>query len=278
MTDYYTPSANPVAQSLGRSSTIRAEFELIDTAFETVNTEMTAKAPAASPTFTGTVVLPATTSIGNVSATELAYLDGVTSAIQTQLNALVAVDATKAPTAGPTLTGAVNMAGASSVTAPTVTAGDNTTKVATTAFVTTAALSSVVPVTAPDSGKYLTNNGTAASWGSLPAYALIASPTFTGVPAADTAAAGTNTTQLATTEFVTRAVGGYAADAVGTYVLAYDGGISVAFGSTIAGSSLLTAQITLAGGIGSGTALSGTWRRMGYGNGSQTTSLYVRIS
>ncbi len=44
-------------------------------------------APLASPTFTGTVVLPSTTSIGNVSNTEIEYLDGVTSAIQTQINA-----------------------------------------------------------------------------------------------------------------------------------------------------------------------------------------------
>jgi len=36
--------------------------------------------------------------------------------------------------------------------------------------------------------------------------AALASPTFTGVPAAPTAAAATNTTQLATTEFVTAAV------------------------------------------------------------------------
>ena len=40
----------------------------------------------ASPTFTGTVVLPSTTSIGTVSATEIGYVDGVTSAIQTQLD------------------------------------------------------------------------------------------------------------------------------------------------------------------------------------------------
>jgi len=43
----------------------------------------------ASPTFTGTVVLPSTTSVGNVSNTEISYLDGVTSAIQTQINAKV---------------------------------------------------------------------------------------------------------------------------------------------------------------------------------------------
>jgi hypothetical protein len=41
---------------------------------------------AGNKTFTGTIVLPATTSIGNVSDVELGYLDGVTSSIQTQLN------------------------------------------------------------------------------------------------------------------------------------------------------------------------------------------------
>ena len=54
----------------------------------------------ASPTFTGTVVLPATTSIGTITNTELSYVDGVTSAIQTQIDA-------KAPLASPTFTGTV---------------------------------------------------------------------------------------------------------------------------------------------------------------------------
>jgi hypothetical protein len=45
------------------------------------------KAPLSGPTFTGTVVLPSTTSVGNVSSTEIGYLDGVTSEIQTQLDA-----------------------------------------------------------------------------------------------------------------------------------------------------------------------------------------------
>lgn len=40
----------------------------------------------------------------------------------------------------------------------------------------------------------------------LAQYALVASPTFTGTPAAPTATAGTNTTQLATTAFVAAAV------------------------------------------------------------------------
>lgn len=55
-------------------------------------------APKASPTFTGTVTLPSTTSVGTVSSVEIGYLDGVTSAIQTQLNA-------KAPSASPSFTG-----------------------------------------------------------------------------------------------------------------------------------------------------------------------------
>ena len=39
-----------------------------------------------SPTFTGNVVLPNTTTIGDISSTELGYLNGVTSAIQTQVD------------------------------------------------------------------------------------------------------------------------------------------------------------------------------------------------
>ena len=61
--------------------------------------------------------------VSDVTSTELGYLDGVTSNIQTQLNA-------KAPLASPTLTGTPK--------APTATAGTNTTQIATTAFVTTA--------------------------------------------------------------------------------------------------------------------------------------------
>jgi hypothetical protein len=61
-------------------------------------------APLANPTFTGTVVLPSNTSIGSVSSTEIGYVDGVTSSIQTQLNA-------KSPLANPTFTGTLTAAG-----------------------------------------------------------------------------------------------------------------------------------------------------------------------
>ena len=66
------------------------------------------------------LTLPSGTTIGSLSTAELGYLDGVTSNIQTQLDA-------KAPIASPTFTGEPR--------APTPTTNDNSTKVATTAFV-----------------------------------------------------------------------------------------------------------------------------------------------
>jgi len=51
-----------------------------------IQTQIDTKAPSAGPTFTGTVVLPSTTSIGTITSTELSYVDGVTSSIQTQIN------------------------------------------------------------------------------------------------------------------------------------------------------------------------------------------------
>jgi hypothetical protein len=67
-----------------------------------------------------------------VSATELGYLDGVTSAIQTQIDSKLATTtaaSTYAPLASPTLTG--------TPTAPTAAANTNTNQIATTAYVQT---------------------------------------------------------------------------------------------------------------------------------------------
>lgn len=52
-----------------------------------LGTSLEALAPIASPTFTGTVVLPSTTSIGDLTSTEIGYLDGITSSVQTQIGA-----------------------------------------------------------------------------------------------------------------------------------------------------------------------------------------------
>jgi len=83
----------------------------------------------ASAAIAWTKIAPSST----VSATELGYLDGVTSAVQTQLDAKLSTAtaaSTYAPLASPALTG--------TPTAPTATAGTNTTQVATTAYVGTA--------------------------------------------------------------------------------------------------------------------------------------------
>ena len=64
-------------------------------------TVSTTYAPINSPTFTGDVVLPVTTTIGNVSATELGHISTVTSNVQDQLD-------DKAPLESPTFTGTVS--------------------------------------------------------------------------------------------------------------------------------------------------------------------------
>ena len=66
------------------------------------------KANLASPTFTGTVVLPSTTSIGNVSSSEIETLNGINSNVQTQIDA-------KAPSASPTFTGTVVLPSTTSI-------------------------------------------------------------------------------------------------------------------------------------------------------------------
>lgn len=160
-------------------------------------------APLLSPTFTGTVVLPSTTSIGSVSSTEIGYLDGVSSNLQTQLNdklAITTAASTYAPLVGPTFTGTVTLPSTTSIggvsaaeivyldgvtsnvqtqldgkaglaspaftgtpTAPTATTGTNTTQVATTAFVQQTSFNNSLPLQTGNAGKYVTTDGTNAS-------------------------------------------------------------------------------------------------------------------
>lgn len=58
----------------------------------------------------------------------------------------------------------------------------------------------------PSKTSDLTNDSGYITSSSLSTYAPLASPTFTGTPAAPTATAGTNTTQIATTAFVGTAI------------------------------------------------------------------------
>jgi hypothetical protein len=149
--------AGLTASSLAVGDISNTEFGYLDGVTSAIQTQINDKAPLASPTFTGTVTLPSGTitsamisdgTIVNadinasaaidwtklgisstVSATEIGYVDGVTSAIQTQIN-------DKAPLASPTFTGTPTLP--TGTVATTQTAGNSTTAVATTAFVTTA--------------------------------------------------------------------------------------------------------------------------------------------
>ena len=74
----------------------------------------------------------------------------------TETNARIAADALLAPLASAALTG--------TPTSPTATAGTSTTQIATTAFVMGQAFSSVLPGQAGNAGKFVTTDGTTASW------------------------------------------------------------------------------------------------------------------
>ena len=66
---------------------INSAAALAQSKIANLTSDLALKAALASPTFTGTVTLPDTTAIGTVSSTEIGYLDGVTSSIQTQITA-----------------------------------------------------------------------------------------------------------------------------------------------------------------------------------------------
>ena len=117
-------------------------------------------------------------------------------------------DTSRAALAGAAFTGAV--------TAPTPATADNSTRVATTAYVTTAVTGIAVP--APSATAPLMDG--AAAVGTSPAYARgdhvhpsdtsrapLASPAFTGTPTAPTVSATDNSTNVATTAFVHSLVG-----------------------------------------------------------------------
>ncbi len=104
----------------------------------------------------------------------------------------------KAPLASPAFTG--------TPTVPTAAAGTNTTQAASTAFVKTAVDNAKITVDSALSASSTNPVQNKVINTALAAKAPLASPALTGTPTAPTAAAGTNTTQLATTAFVKTAV------------------------------------------------------------------------
>jgi hypothetical protein len=212
-------------------------------------------APLASPTFTGTVTIPSGASIGGYLTTSAAA-------------------AAYAPLASPTFTGTVTIPSGASIaspgltgtpTAPTAAASTNTTQIATTAFVLGQA-SSTTPAT---NGTAAVGTGTTFAradhvHATDTSRAPLASPTFTGTPAAPTATAGTNTTQLATTAFV--------ATAVGAIVSVPAGSVSMFAGST-APSGYLSCDGSEISRITYATLFAAIGTTHGAGNGSTTFNI-----
>ena len=95
----------------------------------------------------------------NASTTELNYVVGVTSSIQTQISA-------KATKAGDTYTGGHDFTGATP-TVPTATPGDSSSKAASTAFVVGTAFSAALPGQTGNAGRIVRTDGASASWGSI---------------------------------------------------------------------------------------------------------------
>ena len=88
------------------------ESELIAGAVTTTkiaNNAVTVAKIETNPTFTGTVTLPSTTSIGTVSSTEIGYVDGVTSAIQTQLDSKLTATTAVTSNRNAIINGAMNV-------------------------------------------------------------------------------------------------------------------------------------------------------------------------
>jgi len=150
----------------------------------------------ASTTFTDFVTPVPAAWLNDVNAATYTQTPANTTAIATETTRALAAEALLAPKASPTFTGVP--------AAPTAVAGTNTTQLATTAYVvgqaatTTPVMDGIAAV-----GVSTTFARADHVHASDTTKAPIASPTFTGVPVAPTAASGTNTTQVATTAFVT---------------------------------------------------------------------------
>jgi hypothetical protein len=190
-------------------------------------------APLASPVLTGTPLGPtaAVSTATNQLATCAFVMAQIPASAVASFNtrtgavALTLADVTGvggAPLASPVLTG--------TPTAPTPLGTDNSTTLATTAFVKTAITAGAVASFNGRTGAVTLQAADVSAVGG----ALLAAPAFTGAPTAPTATVGTSTTQLATTQFVAQA-------------LAAVGGVTT-FNTRSGAVTLSLADVTAAGG------------------------------
>jgi len=176
--------------TISDSRTVKQALQELETSLEEIDAN-------ANDITTAVGVAEQATHLGSFSGSTISANGTAKEAIQ-ELETAVEL---KAAVAGPTFTGAP--------AAPTASAGTNSTQLATTEFVSVAinnlingapgaldTLNEIAEAIADDA------NVAANLTTLINARATIASPTFTGTPAAPTAAQSTNTTQVATTAFV----------------------------------------------------------------------------
>lgn len=150
-------------------------------------------------------------------------VSGAVTATHTEINRLVGLTSAAAGVTSPTLASPV-LTG--TPIAPTAAGGTNTTQIATTQFVVSAGLSSSLPGQSGNAGKFVTTDGTSASWLGLQ---------------------------------------DLAAGAVGTYAFAlnFSGPATISAGSSTSGSNLRAASVSaIPSLVSSGAGLTGTWRAM----------------
>lgn len=221
------PTPVDLAPLTGRVSTAETKITALETSQGTQDTAIAAKANTASPTLTGApkAPTPAGTATGTEiataafvlskipAATDLGPLTARVGALETSQGTQDTAIAARAPLASPALTG--------NPTAPTQSSGNNSTRLATTAFVQ-AALPDISGITTNASAistlqTEQTTQNTAitaaqakadANETALAQKANLASPTFTGTPQAPTPANSSNDTSIATTAFVKANGGG----------------------------------------------------------------------
>ena len=185
-----TSLATFTGSTISDSRTVKQALQELETSLEEVDAN-------ANDITTAVGVAEQATHMGTFSGSTISANGTAKEAIQ-ELETAVEL---KAAVAGPTFTG--------TPAAPTASAGTNTTQLATTEFVSVAianlingapgaldTLNEIADAIADDA------NVAANLTTLINARATIASPTFTGTPAAPTAAQSTNTTQVATTAFV----------------------------------------------------------------------------
>jgi hypothetical protein len=104
---------------LSTGSNVEAALTSLQAQIATLTSQLAAKAPKDSPTFTGPVIMPATTTIGTVTAAEILRLSGLNAPVQTQLNL-------KAANVNAVITGSLTVSGEITGLQVNTSGGDNT--------------------------------------------------------------------------------------------------------------------------------------------------------